>query len=890
MITGTQCVFGQIVGSVRDKETNRGCSDARVYLLKGDSSIIQQAQCRDSGKFYIRGPLEPGGYILLVLCPGQSSLYQMVVVTNSIPIDVGVMLLVPKSDSLQAVIVRPSALRPRLKGDTVEFNTANITLRAHTAVEEMIGLIPGLQVDVQGNITYNGEKISNLLVDGEDIFGADPKIVTRNFDASRIDKVQIIDRRSDQATFTGIDDGTRTKTLNLVMKQDSKNGYFGKIDGGGDVQGVFSGSGLVADLQGRQQTAGLGFISNTGSTGFSMDLGGSSYAGIFELNGNDDALGASAGTGVPFFTGAGLHYGNTWDGSINHFVGNFQYSYLSSQPRTFSYSQQAIPDSNYVQFQHSHSLNRQNQSWSFGIYNYVPDSLNSIRVVYHFSSSLAQNVYYDYTNSNFNQINVNGEFRDINDNVHRQNVGASVSYRIRARHNTGRVFTITAGLGNVRSALNGYLYSVDSFFQPNGLLESLDTTDQRKQIVNRSLNLNATITYTQPLFKKVSLGISYGLNYTGSNALQGTFGKVEGKYNLYVDSLSSNFQERNLDQHGSLNLQGGDTRLSYSIGMGVIGSSYRQHNLQADSVIYFQYLNITPHILITSNPDRTTRLLFEYGASTQQPSIAQLQPVINNSNPLQITLGNPGLRPDFNQYWRLKLSRVKNWIYSLNFNFGLNGNSISTKATTDSLGRQISQPLNVNGDKSASGVLYLNKRVLGLNLGMNAGQTFTRELSYVNSYLNRTDGYGETAGFSLGYYAANKYSFQLSTQFSYFASRSSANTASYLHYWAESHSANLNLFFIGGFEIHTSAVYNWQQGFGAFSSSTVTLLLNASIRHNFLHDRAALEFQLNNLLDENAGITRTNAINVNTESSTNILGRYWLLSVAYHFDHKLKKR
>lgn len=821
--------------------------------------------------------------LLLLFCLGLVLTYGQTAPVNpkdTIPV---------KFDSLKAVIVTAKDIRPRLNGDTVEFNTAHIRMRPNAAVEEMLARLPGLQIDANGNITYNGEKISHLLVDGEDFFGSDPTIVTRNFDASRIDKVQILDRKSDQAIFTGIDDGSRTKTLNLVMKQESKNGYFGKIEGGGDPQGIYSANGLLTDFQQREQLAVLGVASNTGATSFSSSAGGSSD-GLTAQTSNSDALGASAGTGIPRYMGGALHYANTWNGPGDHFVSNPQYGYYFTQPVTTTQSLQTLPDSVYGQYQQSHSTNRQNQYFANAIYDGIVDSLSAFRVGCHIRETVSMNQYGDTALSTFNGVNVNSSLRTINDNVNGQNFGASADYRLRAPHNAARVFTIYFSWSSTNSKTNGYLYSIDRFYQPDGSLQSLDTTDQRKQIVNQSLGLDGHLTYTEPLWPKAVLGLTYGLSYTGANALQGTYNRDNGKYDLYVDSLSSHYQDRNLNQQASVNIQGGDSRLEYTLGTEMQLYSYRQQDLQADSVSQYRYLNVNPHLRISYTPDHITHFVLEYFGNSQPPSITQLQPTVNNNNPLSITLGNPGLRPGFNQNWRLNFSRVKAWMYNMSLNFGLVSNSISTRTTIDSLGRQVSQPVNVNGGKNARVGLNVHQRIWGIDLGLDAGANYSSSFNYVNADLNRTDSYTTSGGLSLGYYSADKYSFQLYTLFNYFDTRSSVDAAAPIHYWAQSDGGNLNLFFIPGIEIHTDARYTWQQSTTAFAGSTSVLLWNAYLLHNFLNNRLVMKFQANNLLNANAGISRTSSANLNTESSTNILGRYWLLSVAYRFDHPWRKK
>ena len=231
-----------------------------------------------------------------------------------------------KIDSLKAAIVI-AALRPRMKGDTLEYNVEHMTLQPNAVVEELLKRLPGLQIDISGNITYNGQKIEHLLVDGQDIFGSSPIMVTRNFDASKIALVQILDRKSDDAVFTGIDDGARTKTLNLVLKDGARNGYFGKVEASGDVQQFYSANGAMAAFRDKEQFTAIGMTSNTG--GLSAGTDG---AEIGFLYGISDPLGASAGMGIPTFSAAALHYANSRNGVGDHMEGNYQYSHFSTQP------------------------------------------------------------------------------------------------------------------------------------------------------------------------------------------------------------------------------------------------------------------------------------------------------------------------------------------------------------------------------------------------------------------------------------------------------------------------------------------------------------------------------------------------------------------------------
>ncbi|HWB94090.1 MAG TPA: outer membrane beta-barrel protein [Puia sp.] len=791
-----------------------------------------------------------------------------------------------KVDSLRAAIVT-ATLRPYMKGDTLEYNTDHLLLQRNAVVEDLLKRLPGLQIDPDGTITYNGEKIQHLLVDGEDIFGDDPTMVTRNFNASKIARVQVLDRKSDQAIFTGIDDGQRTKTLNLVMKDDARNGYFGKVEGGGSTDGYYNANAALAAFRDKEQFTALGIAANTGVTGFSNAGSG---AAVNFMNGNADALDASAGIGIPQFEAAALHYANTWPGRGNHLTANYQFSHYYTQPQTFSQTLQTEPGSEYRQKQSTRSTNRQDQHWLYSIYDWAPSDRSAFKVTFHFSNSAGDNQYGATGSSSFNDTLVNSSLRTINDKVTRMNIGGVLSWRLQIGKLADRVFSVNAGATKVDIATKGYLYSLNQFYDANGLVQSMDTVDQRKQIASHNINIIGSINYTEPLWNGAILGASYGMSHTSDDPLQTTFDQGDGKYTEVVDSLSSHFETQNVSQRATLNLQGKGRRVNYTIGGDWIGYSYSQRDVIGDFMMHLHYSNWAPRAMLNYTLNKTTYLSFDYMASTQQPSISQLTPVTNNNDPLHINLGNHNLKPGFNQNFRLDFRHFRTWLVNVSLNLGLISNSIGMKTITDSLGRQISQPVNVDGAKSAGANLSLARRILGFDAGFHASATYARSVSYINADLSRNDAYTGGGGFSVNRYVQDKYSLQLNTNFVYFDQISSINAAAPVRYWTQTHAGAVTLYLIRDLEINTNAVYTWQQKTSAFSANTSVVLWNAYVSRNFLHGKLVGRFQLNNILDANAGINRSNTGNINTQSFTNILGRYWMLSAIYHFDKKFKKK
>lgn len=793
----------------------------------------------------------------------------------------------PRIDSLKAAIVT-TVIRPRLKGDTTEYNTVSIRLRPNANVQELLGRLPGLQIGADGTITYNGEKIQHLLVDGEDIFGSDPTMVTSNFDASKIARVQILDRKSDKAIFTGIDDGTRTKTLNLVIKESAKDGYFGKVEAGGNTDGYYSADGALAAFRKKEQFTTVGVAANTGVLGFSSNVGGSSSSVGFGGS-ISDALGASAGMGIPEFAGTAIHYANSWNGPQDHASGNYQYSHFLTYPLTTTQTLQAEPGYTYAQDLQSASTNQQDRHWAYGTYDWVPGKVGTFRFDFRGSSAAAQNQFSSGGSTWINDTLVNSSQLTIRDRVIRQDIRGDASWRTTIRK-SDRVVSITFGMNKIDNSTNGYLYSLDKFPQLNENIQSQDTVDQRKQIANHPESIGGSLNYTEPLWAGSVLAISSAVTVVTDHPQQTTYTRGDGKYQEIVDSLSSYFQTQTINQRGILNLQGRTGYLSYTIGSDWIAFNYRQKDLLADSALHQHYVNWTPRFSLNYTRNPSTNLRFIYASSTQQPAITQLQPVKNNNDPIHITLGNPDLRPAFTQNFYLDFSRLQAWNLFLRLDLNLINNDISTKTITDSLGRQISQPVNVDGDRSGGVYFNVSRKAFGFDASFHSEGRYSRTANYVNANISMNTTYTGGGGLSLNKSVPDKCLLQLNTTFTYFDQSSSINTTSPVRYWSQNHSAVLTIFFLQHYEFNNNAVYIWQQKTSSFAANTSVLLWNCYISRNFLQDKLVLRAQWNNIFNQHAGITRSNVNNINTQTSTNILGRYWMLSAIYHFDRKFKQK
>jgi hypothetical protein len=791
-----------------------------------------------------------------------------------------------KFDSLKAAIVT-ARIRPHMKGDTLEYSVESVKMRPNAVVEELLLRLPGLQIAPDGNISYNGEKIEHLLVDGEDIFGDNPTLVTRNFDASKIARVQILDRKSEQARFTGVDDGSRTKTLNLVMKETAKNGYFGRMELGGSTEGYFTTSGALAGFRGQEQFTTLAFAGNTGSTASGGNGKASPEVGF--LSNISDPLGASAGTGIPKLCGLATHYSNHWNNPDAHLQANYLFGDLWTNPVSQTQSSQWQTNRVFDQFQQNQSVNQQSQHFLDVIFERALNSKSGLRVELRDFISRGENRFGSATSSRFNDTLTNSGLRTIRDRTTSRSHIGDITWRTQLGRQLGRQFSVSMGVSNIDHTTDGYLNSVSRYFFPPGSVQQIDTTDQRKLLSDGNLMLRGALNYTQPVVAGVVLGLRYGLSISKDQPRQNTYEGANGKYDIPIDSLTSNLSTRTVNQQASINLQGKDRHLTYFLAMSWNDYAFRQQDKISENNVYQKHRFFTPAFLMNYTPGSTFNITVQYGIVTQQPILSQLASIRNNSDPLHLTIGNPGLQPATRQDVSVGFRWLRAWMINMNASLSINNNSISTRIMTDSLGRQISQPVNVNGGGSAGINFSLIHVLAGIDWGLNSVNNFNQTVNYVNNNVSRNDVFTNGGGVSAKRYVTNKYSFLLTTNFTHLYSRSSVNT-SVLQYWTQSHSASMSLYILPHYEFGTSSTYTWQAKTSSFSGNTSVFLWNSVVSRKFLMDQLTLKAVVNNILDQNSGVTRSNTGNTNTQTATNIIGRYWMLSVMYHFDNKFKKK
>ncbi|HEX5025940.1 MAG TPA: carboxypeptidase-like regulatory domain-containing protein, partial [Agriterribacter sp.] len=382
---------GAITGTITDTTNQKKLQNAVIALMKKEDSTLYKFTRSDKNGAFVLSALPENKYFFIISYPGFADYVDDVEIQPGSTIHLGAINLTNKSLLLKEIVIRQNNAI-RIKGDTTEFAADSFAVRANASAEDLLKVLPGIQVDKNGKIIAQGQEVQKVLVDGEEFFSDDPTVATRNIRADAVDKVQVYDKKSDQAAFTGIDDGEKTKTINLKLKEDKKNGYFGKVSAGGGLKDKFNNEGMINFFRGKRKMAAFGTMSNTGQTGLNWE-DNRKYAGTednFEYDENNGffySFGESDafefnGNGLPKAWTAGAHYSNKWNDNKYNLNTSYLYKKLDVQGYGETKTQYILPDTLYYINQINSNFSQRVRNTLGGKYEVQLDSSSSLKFTF----------------------------------------------------------------------------------------------------------------------------------------------------------------------------------------------------------------------------------------------------------------------------------------------------------------------------------------------------------------------------------------------------------------------------------------------------------------------------------------------------------------------------
>jgi len=910
LLAAYQLTFAQsasIKGTISDTLNSQTLHNAVISVLrKSDSVLIAFSRSGANGEFTVKN-LPAGKHIVQVSFPKYADFIDEVTVTDGQTTDLGRVGLILRSQLLAEVVVRQKIGAIRIKGDTTEYRADSFKVKEGATVEDLLKKLPGIQVNKNGEITAQGEKVQKVLVDGEEFFSDDPKVVTQNLTADAVKTVQVFDKKSDQATFTGIDDGEKQKTINLQLKEDRKKGYFGKVKLGGGTPGNFENEGMLNAFRGKRKFAAFGTMANTGKAGLNWEdnekFGGGSnmqynedegyFYSSFESDEFNTWGGRYNGEGLPVAWTGGAHFSNKWNNDKRNVNMNYRFNKQNLEVDGRRLTQNILP-TNIFNGDEIRKTRNQNIRHSLnGFYDVTLDSFNSVKLTVTGSRTIRRS-FADYRDQTVNEkgVKVNQSHRTLESDGEKQQLNSNFIWRHKFQKK-GRTLSVSLDQTYNSNETDGFL-TLDRFlYDSAGQQKEHDTLDQRKLNSLKTFTLNSKASYTEPLSKTTFLEINYGYRVSNSEALRNTFNKTyignTPKYESRDELFSNDYQFRINTQSGGLNLRVNKQRVVYSFGGNISYSDFRQTDLRKDSLYTRSYLNLFPRASFRYNLGPQRRFSINYNGSTRQPSLEQIQPIRENTDPNNIQIGNADLKQEFRHNISMNFSDYKVLTSrSLYFsgNFAVVNNAISSYSTVDSFNRRTNKYVNVDGNYNVNfwaGYWYQLKK-LKVNISLNLGGGGGKYNSFVNGLKNVNTNRNYNIYMGIWHEKENKYTINISPQISRNYSVSSLRPDVVTKYWTSESNMDASVFLPWKMELNSSATFYYRQKTSVFDNDLNTVKWNAYLAKKFWKNKSGeIRISVFDILDQNIGVQRNASSNFISENTYNTIRRYWLLSFTWNF-------
>jgi len=900
LILCSQIAFGQsgrVNGYLIDTVKQKSLQNASVVIFNAkDSIIVNDTRCLANGHFVFTN-LNRGNYILLITYPKYVDYIERFSIDSlQKDFNVGKVVLVPESIFLNDVIVSAKRIPIHLRGDTTEFDAKAVKLQANASVEDLLKKLPGLAVDNYGNITAQGRTVTKVLVDGEEFFGDDPTLVTKNLRADMIDKVQLYDKKSDQAAFTGIEDGKKEKTVNLKTKEEDKKGNFGKFEAGLASGNYYQFSGMVNVFNNDEKFAVYGFGNNTGILGLSRKEKRSYSPGddniAFGNNELDPWNGEYSGQGIPKTIAGGVHYNNKWDHGNLDFNGNYNIDDFSVTGVNNNITQENLPSAALYTNSSQTYNNSIIKNTFFGSSNFKIDTSSSIVMNINggFNHKTTNNAY--VSNTALGSSLINKETRTLSTVSDNQVFSGDLLYLKKfkkARRTLSVYFNQKINDDNSTGYLNSSIYSYQS-----GSEADISNLNQFKNNINNLAVSITKATYTEPLSRSGSLSVDYGLSVNNASSRQNSFNLLPGNAIGGLDSLYSNhYNLFQFTQKGGGFYVYDNGKIHIQIGSDVSDTHFDQKNFFNNSNFTRRFLNWYPKADFTINLSSNESISINYNGNTTLPSIEQIQPIINNVDPLNVYIGNVNLKPTFSNVFSFNyitykaLSSIFCNVYG---NISFINNPITTSIQTDETGKNTFTFLNIEGTSNVTyngGFIYgFKPNFWNLSMGVDGNVNGNKYQNISNGQLATTDATTYNVNLNLSKFKDKKYSLGLGIGVLYNTNENNLQSRIKNNFWGYSLKPSFDFYLPLNFQLHSDGDYLFQGKTQTFNENFNRFIWNSWIGKSVSKDqRFLLKFAVNDLLNQNVGFSRTSNYNFVTQNSYTTIRRYFLLTLSYSFNN-----
>nr|WP_288834036.1 outer membrane beta-barrel protein [uncultured Flavobacterium sp.] len=894
-----------ISGVLTDGNDKTAVHNSVVALLTPIDSILYRFTRSDKeGKFNLKN-VKPGNYILMT-SHNQYADYVDEIMVNEGEKKLGTIALKNKIELLREVIVKSGSIR--IKGDTTSYRASDFKVDANANVEELLKKLPGIQVDKNGTIKAMGETVQKVLVDGEEFFGDDPGMAVKNLRADAVKEVQVFNKKSDQAEFTGIDDGNSKKTINLKLKEDKKKGYFGKIDGVNqpftDADSRYNSNLMFSSFKGKRKLSAFLLNGNTGQDGlnwedsekfgarennFSMNMDDDGNVNYEWVGGNND--------GEPYIntqngfiknTNAGLQYSNKWNDkqTLNVSPKFNKQIYTNNNSRI---SQTQVGDTQLNEDRTTvTNVDRSNFKLN-ATYDVKLDSLNSIKFT-------ARTNFYNTESDEFTDgittgndgVLKNKQQRLFTTNSDKSSLYAGMLFKhkfAKAR----RTFSVNSSWSLLNTNSNNFLKSSNESYV-DGVLDSKVDVDQNKIGDRSNQNFSANFTYSEPIAKQFSLQFAYQIAFDKgkNNYFTYDYSEDTGKYDEIVTSLSNQFEQTVITQRPNLKLSYNAKKINYSIGSGFGFTTFDLLDKTMDKQYKRNYTNFFPSASFSYRYKSNSDLRVNYQGATRQPTLEQLQPLTNNQDFFNQTLGNPDLKQSFtnsvNIYQNSYDMLTETQIYQ-GLSFSTTSNLITYSRVIDpETAKTVSKPINTNGNFSGNFYFGYGFKVkkINLNVNLNPSVNYSKTVLSINDKIGNSKNLNTGFGVYLYKSKEKKYDLSLSNRFS-FNRNSTTQNDEIKSFNTNNLNLDIGVYLDEKWKLSTDYNLNTRQKTIDFQDNLTNQLWNARLQRTFKKDEFTAYILIRDILNQNIGIQRNVYENTISQEQNDRLKRYVMVGFTWNF-------
>ncbi len=888
-----------ISGKLIEKESEEPVEMATIRILRQSDSTFVTGKVSDAkGLFTI--PVENGSYIAHISYIGYNDIFRNVEVTSANPrVQLGSLALENNSIMLSETVVLAKMPEITVKGDTLEYNADSYKVTESAVVEDLLKKMPGVEIDNEGKITVNGKQISKILVDGEEFFSNDPKVASKNLPAKMVEKLQVLERKTEMAQMTGFDDGEEENVINLLVRPGMKEGLFGNAFAGYGSQERYEANGMVNYMKNKDQFTFLGGINNTNNAGFS-DLAGAMFGNMGGRGGRGRMFGGRDGISTSINAGANF---STQLSSKFKIGGNVRYGSTDADVESDVFTQNILSAGNTLE-RESNWSNNNSQNFNMDLrMEWKPDEATTI--IFRPNVSFYGNNR-DETGSFHTRNELSGDTINYGDSKYlSEGNGNSYGGNLdisRQLGKEGRVLSAQLRANRGESENSGT--SVSSTFYHGTRPD--DLIDQR--FTNRSDNSSwrGFLSYVEPIGSNnfVQLAYEYGHNISESDKDTRT-PDGSGEYTV-LDSLYSKRLENDfMNQKVELNFKAVRENYDYMFGMSLEPSSSRSKTFIGTDLIHDtkqDVINYAPMAQLNYRWSRTHNLRLRYWGSTDQPSVTQLSPVVDVSDPLNISYGNPDLKPSFQHRMeaRYQLSNPEKATSITAFvNGGFMTNGIVSATVTDvNTGRKETTYLNASGNWNTDGRVMFNMPLKNIKFSIfsmsfaryNQGYGYSKSITgeddskiFTNAdkNTNRQISLAETLGLN---YRSDLFDFSLRGNVNFNNVTNSLVGQIDQKYFNYGGGATTAIYLPWDLTLESDINYSTNSGY-ADGFEQNEWLWNASLQKSlFKQKNGTIRFKIYDILQQRSNISRSVTSNYIRDTTTNTLTSYFMVHFVYRFN------